>query len=378
MKILYISNYRDGTGWGIAALHYMLAMDSVGIEIVPELIQYNNRNLEPPERIKELEKNSRKNCDIVIQHCLPSDYEYCGHFKRNIGVYFTETSCIKNIGWINKINLMDEVWCCNPQMIEAAKISGITVPTELVPIPCNPSKYIDYYEPLNIPEIKDTFVFYTISDTSKRKNLPALIKAFHLEFLPYEPVSLLIKSTSEQRGAEQVGQQLNEMISVIKQGMKLYRNLNDYKQEIIISQYLDDKDLMRLHKTCDCFVSTSYGESWNEPAFDAMGMGKTPIITNVGGPKYFIICGNDNEAGWLIPYSETPCFGMVESGPDIYTSRENWYDISITELRKAMREAYLDKELRLQQAKLGVQRVRDFSYEKIGKQIKDNLCKFCQ
>ena len=34
MKVLYISNYKDGTGWGNAATDYILAMDSVGIDVV--------------------------------------------------------------------------------------------------------------------------------------------------------------------------------------------------------------------------------------------------------------------------------------------------------------------------------------------------------
>jgi len=34
MKILYIGNYRDGTGYGQAAEDYILSLDSVGANVV--------------------------------------------------------------------------------------------------------------------------------------------------------------------------------------------------------------------------------------------------------------------------------------------------------------------------------------------------------
>lgn len=373
MKILYISNYRDGTGWGNSAIHYMLAMDSVGVEVVPECIRYNNRNIIPLERILELEKQSRKNCDIIIQHCLPTDWEYCGHFKKNIGVYFTETSYIANNTWISKINLMDEVWCCNPQMIEVAEKSGVRAATELVPVPTNLSELNQYHEPLSIRELQDTFSFYTVVDTSKRKNLPAILKAFHLEFRPDEPVSLLLKVTSEGLSPQKLGQYINEQIKGVKEGLKLYRDLNHYKKEIVMTQYVDRKDLLRLHKSCDCYVSATYGEAWQQPAYAAMALGKTPIITGVGGPPYYMTNYKGDIGGWLIPYQESPCFGIPEAGPDVYSGRENWYEININELRKAMRQAYSNSELRKFKARIGIEQSKLFGYNEVGAAIKKIL-----
>ena len=39
-KVLYIGHYKDGTGWGNAALNNILAMDAVGIDVVPRAITY--------------------------------------------------------------------------------------------------------------------------------------------------------------------------------------------------------------------------------------------------------------------------------------------------------------------------------------------------
>ena len=70
MKVLYIGNYRDGTGWGNACLNNILAMDSVGIDVVPRAISFEESTQDYPDRIKELELQSNEGCDICIQHTL--------------------------------------------------------------------------------------------------------------------------------------------------------------------------------------------------------------------------------------------------------------------------------------------------------------------
>ena len=58
MKVLYISNYKDGTGWANAAINNVLALDSVGVEVVPRAITFNTRDNDYPQRLKELEDNN--------------------------------------------------------------------------------------------------------------------------------------------------------------------------------------------------------------------------------------------------------------------------------------------------------------------------------
>ena len=58
MKVLYIGCYRDGTGWGNAAIDYILSLDAVGVDVVPRAIKLNNKQVELPSRIVELENKS--------------------------------------------------------------------------------------------------------------------------------------------------------------------------------------------------------------------------------------------------------------------------------------------------------------------------------
>ena len=138
-----------------------------------------------------------------------------------------------------------------------------------------------------------------------------------------------------------------------------------------------------LHNTCDCFVMPSYGESWCLPTFDAMAMGKTPICSDIGGMSEFIgytklyteIGNGSAAAGWLVPTHEEPCFGMAADNilPDLFMGNENWRSIDVNELRMAMREAFEDKEGRKSMADIGIDRAYDFSYEAVGKQMRNVL-----
>ena len=71
MKVLYVGCYRDGTGWGQAATDYILAMDSVGIDVVPRPVKLNKNNIPIPNRITELERKDSSGAEVCIQHILP-------------------------------------------------------------------------------------------------------------------------------------------------------------------------------------------------------------------------------------------------------------------------------------------------------------------
>ena len=373
MKILYIGCYREGTGWGNSAIDYILSLDSAGVEVVCRPVKLNNRNPEIPNRILELEARDSSGCDICIQHVLPHHMEYNSAFKKNIGLYFTETSSFEYSTWPNRINLLDEGWVSCQQSLDASIYSGVKIPLKVFPIPTNISRFERSYEPLDIPEVKNSFVFYFIGEAIRRKNLVALIKAFHLEFSVNEPVSLVIKTNKSNMSSEECHKHVSEICSQIKNNLKLYKQVDDYKKEIIITQRLTDDQMMGLHRSCDCFVMPSFGEAWCIPAFNAMGFGKTPICTNVGGMADFLKSGG----GFLVEGNSEPVFGMTETFHDIYTGREDWCNIDIRYLQSEMRYVY-DSHLSEDEEyskikKQGMESVYNYSYETVGELMKKEL-----
>jgi len=374
MKVLYIGCYRDGTGWAQAAIDYILAMDSVGIDVVPRAVKLNSNSPELPERIIELENKISRGCDICIQHVLPHMMDYNGKFDRNIALYATETNSFTWSIWPDRINQMDEAWVINNQMATVSKSSGINIPIKVIPHASDTSKFDRNYEPIDIPDSEDNFVFYFIGDLNRRKNLAAFIRAFHSEFDIHEPVSIVIKTGKYNTSPDDCAAEVKEMCSNVKTGLKLYPSLEFYKEDLIITDRLDEETVRRLHATCDCFVMPSYGEAWCIPAFDAMGFGNTPICTGVGGMADFM----DKGEGVLVSSREEPVFGMMDTFDDLYTANETWQSIDPIGLQQAMRHVYNlhmndDANACNIMKEKGKKRIEEYSYEAIGSLIKKAL-----
>ena len=157
MKVLYINNYKDGTGWANAGINNILALDAAGVEVVPRAVTFNSTKGECPSRITELEDNSINDCDVCIQHTLPHLYSYDGNF-RNIGFFATESSNFKDTFWHKSCNLMDELWVPSLHTRAAARLSGVTKPIHVAPHSLNMESYQDT-SGKKIDELTNTFNF---------------------------------------------------------------------------------------------------------------------------------------------------------------------------------------------------------------------------
>lgn len=371
MKVLWVGNYQESSGWSQAGRDYILALDAAGVNVVPRPLLITGSQGEVPERIKLLEQQSSQGCDYVVQHTVPHFMDYNGRFKKNIALYMTETSHFKRTTWPSRINLMDEAWVANWQQVQAAYDSGVHVPIKIVPHATNTDRFQTKY-PVNLnlkKQLRGNFSFYTICEHSSRKNLAALLRAFHTEFHRNEPVSLVIKTSKSGMNPEQSYNIIANYCITVKKGVKAYINLESYKTEIIITDHLTDSQILQLHATCDCFVQVSYGEGWSIPAFDAMSLGKTPIVSDSSGYRAYMT----NSCGWMVPTHTEACFGMDDAFSDLYTGYENVWSVDVSSLRKAMREAYINKDLRAEKAVNGRNRAYEYSYARIGNIMKEAL-----
>lgn len=363
MKTLFVSPFRDSTGYSHKGIDFILAMDAAGINIVPRCMKFNNVVPQLPERIIELENQPSRGCDIVVQHTLPHLMEKTPLY--NIGMYASETTKLPTC-WVNRLNLMDQIWVFNEQMQEAAINSGVETPIKVIYPPTNVDKYFQSYPKLFTANV---FVFYTIIDFNRRKNLASLVKAFHCEFKPNEPVELVIKVSKSGLSPQKCREFINNLILQVKQGLKLYTDVNEYKQERVITDFLTEEQINGLHQSCDCFVLPSRGEGWSIPTFDSLGFGRSPIVSNCTGFASYI----DNDCGWLVNGQWDYCFGENETFPFLYTANEQWFEVSVPHLTQCMREAYENKQLKEQKAQNGINRINNFSYQTVGQNIKKIL-----
>ena len=340
----------ENSGWGRAAREL-----AKSLELIPD----SNFSF------IGLDKEFPKNTDLAIQFFLPQNLHW-NFSRKNVCYFFYETDTIRHTTWPENLELMDEIWVPSQWLANVLLNDGIKTPIKVVPIPTDTTRYVKEYEP--IIEKEGDFLFYWIGDLNRRKNLPAAIRAFHLEFEPHEAVNLVIKASKAQVFINQYKANISDICSEIKTSLKLYQNLASYKDEIIINtNEISDAHILSLHQNCDCFVSTSYGEGYNLPALDALGFGKTPIVNAWGGQTEFI----NNKNGWLTEYNMENVHGMLEVLQDLYYGQEEWAEISIKNLRKNMREAFENHVKRGKLSDRGKKDIRKFSYHQIASKINE-------
>ena len=371
MKVLFIGHYRDGhSGWANVAKEYILAMDSVGIDVVPAAIKLNESEPDVPERILELEKKSKSGCNIVIHCTLPHHYRYDGRFKKNIGILFPDSNNIRFSPWRQYCSMMDECWVPHEHAWSMMRGNGIANAYVLSP-PVNTDKYYQNYDPL--PSLKEQlggdFTFYFIGDLNYRKNLSGLIKAFHLEFTPTEPVSLVLKVSKYGKSDQEMVNEVVNIAEQVKTYLRLYPSNDLYKKEMVITSDLSETEVCQLHQTCDCLVAPSFSEAWGMHIIDAIGFGKLPITTSGSGPDTY-----KNPGMFLLRSTKEPCFAMPDTFPFLFTGREQWNAPNKLEIGRTMRMVYeMEKGKREQLTTEGLTTLERFSYKNIGQQIKERL-----
>jgi glycosyltransferase involved in cell wall biosynthesis len=366
IKVLYIGHYKESSGWGRVTRDNILALDSANINLVTRSVDFQP-TAQLPKRILELEQQKPEGCNICIQHVLPNYMVYSGEFDKNIGVFELETTNIKHTSWISHLNLMDEIWVPCTSMLSIVD-DGVTAPVSVIPHACNSSIYDKRYPTLNIEKAKNKFVFYFIGEFNRRKHIASIIRAFHTEFRPEEPVELVLKVNKPGTDEKKLSTEVIEFISQIKDNLRIYPNKEDYKQEIIITVDISSEDILRLHSTCNCFVCSSFGEAWCHPAFEAMAMGNIVVSSKVGGIADYI---QHEHNGFLIGGRHEPVFGQYETVPEFGTSREQWFNVDINELAQYMRTAYATDTTELQtNAK---QQAKKYDYYFIGQQMREKL-----
>ena len=358
MKVLFISNYRDGTGWAIGSSNIILALDKAGVDIVCRPIKLNQNQPKIPDRLEQLEQKSTDGCDVIIQYVLPHMAVYNGDFKKNIIMYNTETSDFNPTSWMTHINLMDHAFVFSEQSKHASIDSSVTIPISVISHCDDLDKYKNINQKLSFGyEVDNSFKFYWIGEINQRKNLEVLLKAFHTEFNQWENVNLIIKTTNKTQ------QQLQEITNKIKGNLKLYPRLEDYNKEIFITGYMDEPSLLTLHNSCDAFVCPSSGETWSYPTFAAYAMGKEIIAPLTGGFTHYL-----NRSNCWAPETKTErVYGETETFFDLFTGYEEWQEVDMFSLCQQLRDCFENKKKNINP------QTEQFDHLEYGKMLKAKL-----
>jgi glycosyltransferase involved in cell wall biosynthesis len=367
MKSVYIAPFKDGTGYSKAAIEYIMALDSVGVDVVPRAIRMTPTDGPVPDRINELEKLDVDNVDVIIQHNLPDNFVY-KNGALNVGIFAYETSGFPNTNWKAHLRLMDKIIVsCEHQKGAIVNTCGSKMADKVsvVPHALDTDKFDKTYEKLDFGLAKNTFKFYTISEFNRRKNLAALLAAYYSEFDASENVALVVKTHVGSRNGADGSNVVKNLIAEIKNGIRRFVSVSRYPRVIILTDYLDDEEINQIHTSCDVFVTASHGEAFCIPAFDALGFGKQVIAPNYSVFKDYPEFFN------LVDGVEAPVFGVVNAPPKLYTADELWFNPNIKDLAKTMRSLYDNKDSAVGDLKDVIKSM--FSRQAIGTRFKQVL-----
>lgn len=168
------------------------------------------------------------------------------------------------------------------------------------------------------------FILY-VGTLEPRKNIPTLIKAFYKIKKNGMKYKLVIVGGK--------GWKYQEIYETIKKV--------NLQKEVIFTGYVPDEDLPKLYNAADLFVFPSLYEGFGLPPLEAMACG-CPVITSNTSSLPEVI----GDAGMMVdPYD-------------------------VDELAKAMNNVLSDEELREDMIKKGLERVKQFSWEKTAKETK--------
>ena len=358
MRVLYIGNYMDGTGWGNMATENILSMKEAGIDVVARRISYSGVPV-PNKALEELEAKKVAGCDICIQHCLPSDF-YKSPDIKCVGMFHYETKDLKNSTWQYHTKTMDEVWL--PQSGKSKAWAGINkrVSYYVPSIDIEAIKSVKTRPTASIKELRKGYNFCFFGEYIHRKNIHSLLKAFHLEFNRHENVNLFFKLSGGE--PEETLKRFYSVNQQICRDLSISRS----KQIHALSGRMGYSEYLSILNQCHCMVVPSYGEDPCIPAIEAISMGLSLIRTSNAG-----ICDDieDCEETGIESVSShlVACEKNEYSIDNLYSGKSQWREIQVDSLREKMRKMY--------QLQSGKDKVvfYDFSRERAGKRFKELL-----
>lgn len=333
-KVLFIGHHRENTDIGIISRKFIQTLEDMdGLQVVARSIFAPTVNTE----IKA-ENRSLKKVTHIIYHTIPNFIDYNGYAK-NIALLHLGSTGLGITGWQSKLNMMDEVWVVSDPAKKILENSGITVPIHVVPVPVVVKEYQQQYGTFSFKGICDNdFTFYCKNEWSANKDLSTVVKAFNLEFDPNEPVKLFFKTGIPSLNNNSLAEKhIIQKIQEIKSGLRLYKDPNMYAEETLLITPYNMIIENAIHKTMDCLVSTAKFENYALDVVDAHRLGNKVIAGRHLLDHLPTVTGDRIKS--VLSYEEPIELPGIPAN-NINTARESWYQTSIPELRKAMREMY--------------------------------------
>lgn len=359
-NILYIGPYREFSGMGNAARNYIKALYRSGNNVSIRPI-YNDHSIYPELAIEkdilELEHNSKTRYHKVIQHCYPHQFIYDSRFDTNIGITHFETADInKTIS--EYLNILDVIVVGSSANKNTVLSSGFNKNIHVIPEPID-IEIIQNYITNNKKETKDyNYKFYTIGNFSDRKNITTLLTAFLILSNHYPDIELVLKFRNISNTSE-----INRLIEY--EFEKIYSSVrnNFVKKPKLFVGDISYDNILYIHHNNDCYISSSFGESFGYSALEAMVFNNNIVCTNNTGFNDLLKDG----CGLLVASELDYCIDKDRIFAIYNSVYEKWWkpkiDDMVIKMAMCINESEKDKKQRIDKQNSHLQ---NYTFENIG------------
>ena len=230
--------------------------------------------------------------DISLQVSIPNEWEKIAPI--NIGVTAGIETTKVSPKWIEKSYLMDKILTISSHAknsYEKTVVGGINQQTgEKFNVGAKgPIEFVSYpvrsFEPSAIDlNVETKFNFLAVAQLSPRKNVDQLIKCFVEKFGDNDEVGLIIKANMAKNS-------LIDRNHTLAGFRRVVQKYSDRKCKIyLLHGYLNDGEMAGVynHPKVKAFISTTHGEGFGLPIFEAAYYGLPVIATDWSGHTDFL------------------------------------------------------------------------------------------
>lgn len=326
MNVLYLGHYREDSALGYSSRRYLAALNyikNINLSIRPIYLQ--TKTFDISEDIEKIEQNHSTHYEMVIQDTSPDYYEYNASFGKNVCIPKIISRNLQHTGWIEKINLMDEVWVNSFFVEKSLRESGVQKTIKVTPEPMP----LDFKDTDKLISDKE-FNFYTMSSSSAKDNLATLLIAYMTEFDKEDNTRLIIKTNDQDESEIKKIMQTAYLISKKTSG--------DVLEPVVIMGSLGQDNINELLNNCDCYIDISKGSYTTSSCIEALVHKKICIVTKGTANASYVTEAN----GFVVDASPENIISSCKySTHNISNIYETWMNADISSVREKLRKAHL-------------------------------------
>jgi glycosyltransferase involved in cell wall biosynthesis len=204
--------------------------------------------------------------------------------------------------------------------------------------------------------------FYSIGRWEPRKGYNELVNAFLMTFTPADKAILTIKYTGGKWPDYPTPEEVMESVSASKGFAERGWTREKIKERVkLIEGRFPRAAILELHYRNNIYVSSSHGEAWNLPAFEAALAGNNVCYVPSGGVEDFL--GNGHACVAPLGLEPVPASYGWEAGAQ-------WTSYSVRSLGKAMELSFAPATTHNRPDAIALER---FTLEAVGKLMRERV-----